>query len=210
LRVGFFTDRTRYFPQARAMVSSVRRHMPGVEIVQLTDGKCPAFPGVTVERIGGEMPLMRRRIEHYERLDGEWLFLDTDTLVRADVRDVFDRDFDIALADRGLTDKDDPRLHLYAKTMPWNIGVIFSRSRKFWRDVLVLMRELPTHWQEWEGEQVSTCEVAKGGKYKVEILSRYYNYTPDTPLEVADRALILHLKGKARKRWIPEYEEVAA
>lgn len=187
-------------PYAQTLIASVAKAMPDVEVFQLTDGNCPQV--CKVIRIRGDMPMGVRRLKHYANLEGDWLFLDTDILVKKDVRHVFERKFDVALASRAGTFMEGTE---YAKAMPYNFGVVFSRSPEFWRMGLGLLQSLPKKYQEWEGEQRVTCEMAshKRSPFKVEILDSSYNYTPQAKDEDLSEKHILHLKGP-RKAWISD------
>lgn len=187
-------------PYARTLIASAKAVMPDVEIFQLTDGACPQVAKVI--RIAGDMPMGVRRMKHYANLEGDWLFLDTDILIRKDVRPVFDKPFDVAVASRVGTYMEGSD---YAKEMPFNFGVVFSRSALFWRSALSLLQALPKRYQEWEGEQRVMCAMAKDKRlpFKTEILSSAYNYTPSKKDEDLSDKFILHLKGP-RKAWISD------
>lgn len=186
---------------AKTLISSCRKNMPGVEIVQLTDDKTPAHEGVQVIRLGGEMPMAVRRMSLHAMLGGEWLFIDTDCIVRKDVRHVFDdKDFGVALTDRkgSLVGQNE-----YGKKMPWNIGVVFSRDPEFWGEVVRNLVTLPTRLQQWEGDQLVVAEMVKAGWPVKEIPGRIYNFTPEQGHESVDHASIVHFKWR-RKEWIKE------
>ncbi|HEY6028808.1 MAG TPA: hypothetical protein VIV09_18105 [Pseudolabrys sp.] len=182
---------------AEMLVASISKVMPEVPVFHLTDGHCPTVPGTEVLRIHGAMPMGVRRVSHYIR-PGEWCFVDTDVLFKKDVRPVFDKPFDVALCSRKGTYMEGTE---YAKEMPHNFGVVFSRQPEFWREVLMQLKKLPPELQEWEGEQALTGIFAKHPKYKVEILSSAYNFTPKARDEDVSHASILHLKGH-RKAWM--------
>jgi hypothetical protein len=93
-------------------------------------------------------------------LDGEWLFVDTDCVIRKDVSDVFEDDFEVALTDRkGSMWEKTP----YGMVMPYNMGVTFSRSPEFWEKVKKYLLTMPQKYQEWEGDQRVVCEMAMAG-----------------------------------------------
>lgn len=153
-------------PYAQLMMTSVREQMPGVDL---------AF-------VAGETELwMRDRIHAIcELADDELLSLDLDVIVRRDVREVFDHDFDVAMHAR--TDK----RHRY------NSGVIFSRSKAFWNDCKSVVESLPIAQQKWGGDQLAVNLVAPD--YRVYDLPERYNARPGD----AD-ASIVHYKGPLKK-----------
>ena len=83
---------------ARIMIGSVRRHMPGVEIVHMADDDCPALPEadscVRVPWSGLKEDATVWRLKHLAAMDGEILSLDTDVVLQRDLGRVFDWDFD--------------------------------------------------------------------------------------------------------------------
>lgn len=118
---------------AKHMARSVREHMPGVEVVQFTDDLSRPIDGVDAALRLPRGPMAQLRMQHHANVSGDWLFVDTDVLVQQDVRDVFMKDFDIAIAERDWD-------HLkpangFTERMPHNMGVVFSRSPAFWVEV---------------------------------------------------------------------------
>lgn len=183
---------------ARYLVESVRRSMPDVQVMQLTNDSCPAVDGVEAIRIPGDMPMGIRRLKHYASLAGDWCFVDTDVLFMQDVRGVFDDPFDVAVVSRegsALWGTE------YAQVFPYNFGVVFSRCPEFWRVALERVNTLSPDQQEWEGEQWATGKIADSGLFRVKFLPREYNFTPEKG-EAAE-AKILHMKGP-RKKLIPK------
>jgi hypothetical protein len=202
VRIGFFTQgQGPHTDIAKHLIASARKHMPHVDLVQLTDESTPRLEGVKAIRIAGEMPMGVRRLSHYATLEGEWVFLDTDVIFRKDVREVFEKPFDVAVVSREGTYMDGTE---YAKVMPYNFGVVFSRSPRFWRMVLTGVRTLPKQLQEWGGEQLVTCELAKRKDFHVEVLPSAYNFTPEKRDEDVSHAAIIHGKG-GRKVWLADW-----
>lgn len=206
MTVAFFTvARTRpiHYELATLLIQSVRATMPGAPIVQLTDDVSPAIAGVDEvrRRPGGRM--LERRLEHYAALDaGDWLLLDTDIIVREDVRVVFGTRFDLALADRSWPHM--PPTPSLTAAMPFNTGVAFSRSPAFWQAVLETWRAFPAETQaDWLSEQRAVAAVVKSDRFAVQVLpGRIYNYPPiaaDDP--GIQQAAVLHFKGP-RKSWM--------
>jgi hypothetical protein len=202
VRVGFFTV-FRHDPQhyvlAEIMVRSVHAQMPGVPVVQFTDETSPPVPGVdSVNRKPGG-PLLERRLEHYADCSGDWLLLDTDTLVRRDVRDVFPVEpFDAAFADRAWPHL--PQGDSVLTSMPFNTGVAFSRNQALWQRVLADWRE---HGDtDWLSEQRSVWRVVRKGAFLVRVLpGMVYNYPPKSQKDPCKEAAIVHYKGY-RKAWM--------
>lgn len=203
MKVGFYNcgGKEENRVMAGAMIRSVRRTMPGVEVVQFTDTKSSPVEGVDkVERLPLELMAIHT-VKHYSRCEGEWLLLDTDVLVQKDVRDVFDdHDFDVAITDREKTMVSGEQDSRFIKLNPYNIGVVFSRNPAFWRAVLVGLLVLPEKFQRWMGNQIVAARVIATKKFKVKIIPGYiYNFPPTrtTPIH---HASILHYKGAIRKR----------
>ena len=199
MRLGFFTvfrRDPRPYVQAEAMIHSARAAMPGVEVTQFTDATSPAVLGVDeVRRLaGGKM--LEVRLQHYAACAGEWLFVDSDVLVRRDVRSVFDdHSFDVALAARDWEHLKDESAKLTTQGMPYNTGVAFSRSPMFWRDVLARWCALPDEQKDWLSEQRVVGTVLAERTYHLRVLPGWFNYPPGPDGIVPREAWITHYKG---------------
>lgn len=210
MNIGFFNifngsgrfQQTQHLVMADMLIRSIRKVMPDVPIYQLTNGTSPQIMGVDhVRRIDQTLPMAVLCVEHYRRCEGDWLLLDTDILVQEDVRDVFNDSFDLAVADReGCLVDGESELDLI-KEMPYNIGVMFSRSSAFWQRVLETMIPMDDKKKHWMGNQYAACDVILSGEFAVKFIpGRRYNCPP---LNLEDRcaeAAIIHFKGNMRKQ----------
>lgn len=168
---------------AAISIASVRKHMPGVEIVHLADLKTKTLDGVdSVLAAAWDGPLCvpthNNRGDLQAQLHGDVLFLDTDTILTQDVSGVFDdKEFEVAVAKR----PDD------WEGAEFNQGVVFSRNEKFWKAVAEKARERKIY------DEAGFTDVVLNGGFRVKQLSETYNFAipPDTA--------ILHFKGQ-RKR----------
>lgn len=190
------------------MVRSVRRHMPDVEIVQMTNKASPNVPDVDT-RIEAEAPegmlfpeYRMNHLAHIAEMYGSepWVSLDTDIIVQEDLRPVFDQPFDVALTRRYgpiiMSGVD------IVPEQPYNGGVMFSKCADFWRDARDWCPKLNEQHSKWIGEQICIAEVAKTGKYNVlELPCDRWNYSPELPDEDVSAKAIVHYKG-ARKNWM--------
>lgn len=203
MNIGFYLT----FPQggddctnyvlADILLRSIRLKMPGMKVTQFTDSKSPGVYGVDEVRRKPNAPLPLLRSAHFADVDGDWLFLDTDIVIQADVRSVFDDSFDIALCDRESGPAVDEE---FARQMPHNVGVIFSRSKNFWQTVHDRVRE-EKNLDPWLGDQKIICELANGGEYNFKVLSGKFNHTPAEAKDDTGHAAIVHYKGN-RKEWM--------
>lgn len=203
MRVGFFVQgEGPHLDCSKHLIESVRATMPGVEIAHITDEHTRHATGADrVIRVKADLPMAMRRVAAHASLQGEWLFIDTDCVVRRDVREVFSDDFDVAVTDRVGSIYHDGS---YGRLMPYNMGVTFSRSPKFWREVLFRMTALPDVMKKWEGDQLVVGMLAKEWP-KVKVLPGHvFNYTPEKRGDKAEHAAIVHLKGN-RKEWLGDY-----
>ena len=196
-------QRETYRQLAGKLIRSIRRAMPTVEVVQLTDAVTPVFPGMdTCWRHPRNEPMMLHRLTRYAMCQGEWLFLDIDILVFKDVSPVFTQDFDIAIADRSGVIMESEVRRGWLPTMPHNAGVIFSRSPAFWHAAHQECQLLPVPQHEWMGDQVAINTVIQRGEFKVLVLpGTEYNYAPKSQFsdeDVIGRAIV-HYKGGQRK-----------
>lgn len=209
--VFFYVNRTGDDALARIMVESCRQHMPGIKVTQLTDRITEDVPGVDmVVRRDPEPGIMYFRSCHMaEYRHKAAIFLDHDTVVLKDLRPVFDEPFDVALTQRQNTslyidevpDLIDP-MENAAEKMPYNMGVMFSRSNKLWEEHRKLHSQMGETGRQWYGEQIALANILGSGRYKLKVLSEDYNYSPSMPLEDVEGRAVLHFKGPIRKQWM--------
>jgi hypothetical protein len=181
------------------MVASAKRL--GYALVQMTDERTPAVPGAdVVVRLPWEGErLMTYRLQHLAGLVEPALVVDTDVVFVRDVRHVWEREFDVALTRRAGPAPDPNGVDL-AEVMPYNTGVMFSRSRAFWERCHELCRGFPPEIQRWYGDQYAVRFAAP--EFKVlELPVDPYNYSPGSPEEDVSQRYLVHYKG-ARKEWM--------
>lgn len=187
------------------MVASAK--LTGEPIVQLTDHKTAAVPGVdeVIRRQWNGRHLMLFRMEHLASIDEEHLTCDADVIFKKPVSDVWDEPFDVALTYRShpvVLTKDwhgEIKGADLATTMPINTGVMFSRNADFWRECLEHMKSLPEDKLNWWGDQMAVCHVAP--RFHVKRLEcDEFNWTPSHKGHY-EGARIVHYKG-TRKSWL--------
>jgi len=190
----------------RAMVASVRRAMPNVRVLQLTDEQSPEVAGVhDVIRLAYDgTHLMTFRLMHFAQLDPcNVLFLDTDLIVQKDLSPLFAMPFDIALTRRDDEIPDPNGLDVSA-IMPYNTGVMMSKSSgwDFWRNVLRQCEAFPEKYRKWWGDQLAVRTIAEVCPLSLQQLPcSVYNYTPSFEAEDVSRRFVVHYKGN-RKSWM--------
>lgn len=200
--VGFFTVFRRdpqHYILADILVRSIRAAMPSVPIVQFTDETSPKVDGVDEVRRKPHGKMLERRMEHYAEAKGEWLLLDTDTVVQQDVQAVFDQPFDVAVADRNWPAI--PCTDEYRRVMPFNTGVIFQRNPSVYQQALAIWRGFSADEQAaWTSEQRAVAMAVSS--FTVHVLpGMVYNRPPATQHEDVSDAAIVHFKG-SRKAWM--------
>lgn len=209
MKIGFYLvdtqtlDSMAGYKCAIELVRSARASIKKAEVYHLTDNDSPAVDGVDDTIRMKLEPMARMRMRHHGLLTGEWLFVDTDVVFQQDVRNVFQNDFDIAVCDRewdhvkpagGFTDR-----------MPWNMGVVFSRTPAFWTECYQRVRLLDKQKQRWMGDQEAFCDVIEEGQFKVHQLpGAVYNFPPaldnnESSQAIEAKAAIVHFKGEQRK-----------
>lgn len=206
MKVGFFhVDRgeTPHRRLAGLLIASVRRAMPGVPIVHLTDAVTPPIDGVDLVMEHPQGPVALACLDAYAACTGEWLFVDTDVIVRRDVRAVFDRSFDIAVADREGTLLPKELGTKFMARMPFNKGAVFSRCPAFWRAASDRLRTMSSRRQEWMGDQQAMNDVIGTKAFNVAVLPASFNYPPTSRTDDVREMSILHYKG-SRKGWMVE------
>lgn len=188
---------------AHKMVQSVKSVL-NVPVVQMTDLKSVPVEGVDeVRRLPFKVGLMMFRMKHLiEYPHDEMAILDTDIIAKKAIDEVWAQPFDVALTRRAGGRLLDANGHDLGPFMPFNSGVMFSRTTEFWRDCYSIMQLMPPDLQNWYGDQFAIAEIAKRGKYKVlELQCMDYNWTPKTP-EDSSSASFWHYKGDKRKDWM--------
>jgi hypothetical protein len=139
----------------------------------------------------------------------DWLFVDTDIEIRADVRHVFedpDADFDIAVAERTGTLTED-ELHkgeqrsFMAKFGPHNKGAVFSRSSAFWEDAADWLRHQTESKQHWMGDQEAMNARHRLGRSIASRCCRTPTTTRRSRRRRRAREVNPALQGPRRKQW---------
>lgn len=192
-----------YAAMAENMVQSVIEILPDAHIVQMTSPTTMSIPGISqrVERVvrKDNAPLMIYRLEHLANLPHEeMLLLDIDVVMQRDPWQVFDTAFDMCFTKRDRDVTVDGKS--IAAAMPYNIGVMFSRSQQFWREAHRYVQALSPEHQQWWGDQLAVKHLVDSGRYKIhEVSADPYNYSPLVPSEDVRRKFMVHWKGKWRK-----------
>ena len=181
-------------------VNGVRKHMPFAEVWHLRGPSIPKHPGVDKDLLFPEF----KRIHHQALLDGNVLYLDIDCLVKRDIFDVFyDKTFDAAICVRSQYDFERPETW---GNPPYNAGVIFSRSQRWWRKFAEHHASEDYPWND-----LTTCrfvdQFSQGFNVK-RLPGNIYNYTPHTPDEDLSEKAIVHYKGERKKYWMKHLEGV--
>ena len=193
MRVIFFLSgvpkNSPYYDLAEAAIARARRYIKDAHIVQHTDMETTAILGVDeVVRSDFDCPLILGRMKHLANETEDFLSLDVDLFLRADLEEVFAYPFDVCLVRRygnaNLNGMDCGR---------YVCSLMVSRSIAFWNDLVTEAEKLPIEDQRWIGPQVAIDAIAS--KYKIlELPEKLYSYHHDIRPDVK----AVHLKG-ARK-----------
>jgi hypothetical protein len=198
---------------ARLMVQSVRQFMPTIDVVHFTDLDSPPIKGVKHVRRKPSEPMALLRMRHHAGVEGDWLFVDTDVVFQAPVSGVFHK----ATWDIGVTTRNWAHLKAadgFTERMPYNMGVVFSRSPQFWAECYSRLRALDADEQQWMGDQIVFNDAIASARYAVKRLSgAKYNFPPEIPgttpppEQLQAEAAILHYKGAGRKTLLIDQPE---
>jgi hypothetical protein len=185
---------------ANLMLQSIRRHMPGVKCVQLTDETTPLLDGCEAHRRpwdGNAITIWK--MEHLASFDEDVIFLDSDIMVQSDLTKIFDWPFDVALTwrDGPIYDAEGNDL---TQLMPINTGVMWSRSPFFWREAADFCKA--NNYAGWYADQIAVAKVSPWFNV-LKLHCDNFNYTPKHGDDVSQR-LALHFKGQ-RKGMMVEY-----
>lgn len=190
-----------YLALASRCIESVRKHMPNAHIIHLTTPEGPRVPEAD-ERIAPDDvrgQFLRRRMTAQSKVQGDTIFCDVDTVFLADVSNVFEMNFDVAVA-KSLT-----------PPHPWLActgGILFSRCPPFFEFMAKFGRH--TGWEKehvgtWVPTQLLFNWLLTTSQFKVHYLpAAIYEYKPKAEDDPCVGARVLHYKGKSRKDWSPE------
>jgi hypothetical protein len=173
---------------ALVMIESVRKHMPGVTITQLTDNKSRRVYGVDEVRRVEAVSYPYLLYKHMAELPTPFIRVDYDMIFQGDITHILDDDIDFAMNLHG-----DPK-------------VLGSR----WGKTYPYARHLESGRDGWLGLIPSINEALVN--YRVKALpGEIYNYTPIDRNDRPKDALVIHYKGN-RKHWMlpPELKKVVA
>src|SRR5574341_335513 len=189
---------------ARIMAASVRRVMPAVRVLMMTDHKTPAIEGIEPVRISthGFPDWIPWVCNACSLMEGEVLYLDSDVVVQRDLRPLFNVDADAIFTQRGPKEFE-------GRLMPFLFGVVAYRSTEFWKEVrdrVLAMRDPKD--LGWWGSQIIVFDMwmeCQNGRKDWKIASipcHTYNYTPKDAQDTPEDKFALHYKGKKRKAWM--------
>jgi hypothetical protein len=190
------------------MVASVRAAIPGATIVRMTDLDTKAVPGAgeVIRRDWDRRLLMPYRLLHLKDFPAvNAIFLDADVVVRRDLRQLFEDEFDVGLTYRDETDPSLRKSPWAYQMMPFNTGVMLSRpsGRDFWAEAYNVCLAMPEDRQSWFGDQLAIKEVAARTTLRVkQYPCALYNYSPRLWNEDLGEKYVVHYKVKNRKLWM--------
>lgn len=173
-------------------------------VIQMSDLKSPKVAGVDeVVRLPFKVPLMLYRFKHLAAYPhDDMLIVDTDVIAKAPIDDVWLHRFDVALTHREpgeLYEGDGDDL---SSAMPFNTGVMFSRSTEFWADCYAWLAREDAAKQRWYGDQLAVAQVVCRATYDVLGLPcSVFNWAPSS-INDGSTARFWHYKGAIRKKWI--------
>ena len=197
MRVGIYHvgNNVNYLRLGAVACAVAKTH--GYEVSHLTDMDTPAIDGAKVVRRKMTAPMAVFRMQHHQ-VDGEWLFIDSDVLIHKPVDRVFEHEFSIALAQRKPSDgtNTEGALPLY-KEMPYNMGVVFSRSPQFWAEVEKELLTYDANLQHWMGDQLAWCKLIAAKPRLVKLLDCRFNFPPGKNGKLYG-APIVHYKGNRK------------
>jgi len=163
VKIAFYLDSPNLKDIAEYAIAAARKAMPQAEIWHLTTLDGPELSADKCLRVDvqGEFAYRQAVISSY--LLGDVLFLDVDVVLREDVSDVFERDFDVAVT----TD-----MRPGAPGIKYNGGVIFSRCPEYWKDIAEAGKGMDFYKTpgDWEPIERARGAVADSGKFKLLVL----------------------------------------
>lgn len=188
---------------AELMIASVRRAMPSVEIVQMTDTATLGLSAdVVLRKAFNHRHWVPWLMEFLSELPGEVLFLDSDVIVQRDLAPLFLTKSDVVVTYRG------PKV-MEGRQMPFLFGVVASSTPELWLEVRDRVLAMPNEEdQGWWGQQLAIFDMwmeEQNGRGKWKIASvpcDQYNYVPKSLEDTPADKWVLHFKGPKRKPWM--------
>lgn len=185
-------EETKHIALAELFVKQMRKYQPHAKIIQMSDRPTAAIKGTDGCVRTDSWPLGLWSFTSAMTFpEPQFLKLDYDTIVQGDVSDVFEQDFDIAIAKE--------RSH---EVM--NNGVVFVQNREFFADALKRY-ETETQMDNWRNVQDAMQLTINSGRFNVlKLEPDVYNYftSKEEGLTKAARyptsAKILHFKGSRK------------
>lgn len=194
-----------YRELATRMVRSAKEVMPGVEIVQMTDTRTPAIKGVddvySMKPVQEFAPYRLLHLAHFPA-DKPAIFLDTDVIVKRDMREAFNESFDVGLTKRDYAIFGRQSGRNLTEIMPFNTGVMFCRDPNFFMDCYEVSLTCSPEEQRWFADQIAIARVAATGDWDVkEFQCEVWNRVPVRADDLG-QAYAVHYKGEKRKAWM--------
>jgi len=193
MKVAIYLDLKGQETLAEKCIASVREHMPQAEIWHVTtlDGPTTLSADKTIRKdVKG--PFAYRRAMLNAEMTGDVLFIDDDVIIRADVSDVFDDDFEVCVT----TD-----MQPGAPEIKYNAGVIFCRVPAYWQAIAHECKNMDFGKVDgdWYPIEMAHNRIAESG-FKLKVLpGDEYNHIPANADDIGGK--IAHYRGN-RKVWL--------
>lgn len=192
MRIGYYLDV--HDPAMEAMacdaIISARLHMPGAEVLHLTAHDGPQLDCADRElRVHATGVYPFKRVVVQRAAGNGMLFLDVDTLVKADLSEVWAADFDVAL----------PLVR--DPFVKYTGAVLFVRDARFW-DAWITH---PVWSQPYEVRQMLVAFTRYVDAWPGKVLrldEDTYERLPRGASDACAGAKLVHYRGP-RKRWFP-------
>lgn len=177
---------------ANLFIREIRKVITDVYLVQMTDENTVKLRGVDAHHVVKNEAL---GLWYFQAMiDFPWrafLRLDYDIIMKCDVSDVFQKDFDIAIANEGK--------------ITMNNGVVFVKSKELFKEALDQYKQTPM--DNWQDIQKAMQLAINTGKFNVLRLEPgVYNHYPERGnAPYSDAAKIIHFKGRRKERMIRDF-----
>jgi hypothetical protein len=192
MKVAYFLDHDDFRDLADISIMSLRMVSPHARVIHIANDTIAPLSGADeVIRCTMNGNFMRRWSAMRDQLEGEYLFIDCDTVFLQDVSHVFDQKFDVALP------------HIADPTVKFDGGVVFSRSPAFWHALRTMPSYTAGHDQTPVSEIVTDFNLASfayAGHLKF-LPGAVYSYVPRHSSDLCEGAAIVHYRGP-RKKWM--------
>lgn len=208
--------------RAEMLVRSIRHFVPRSQIIQCSNSKDFAVPGIDQLYLhnGDTSNLMTFRLEAFAnlRLNTPAVYLDTDILITQNFQiDDLISEYDLGVCRRSFNNDNSFNINFrginlseykgksLGEVYPFLASFTISRSFHFWEDCRDHLQKIDQKFHFWYGDQEAIREILGEGNYLFKELPEAIVSCLPEYLDVNRRPIAIHFKGEARKNLMLDF-----